>query len=357
MIITSTEKLKNSILAASPQADSTILEDLCHLTRKHQLKWVSSAKYGNGAFFIMSQLSVAKGLESNDYRDHWANNAIERNRQYRKDRRAEAISAVCGTPLPERVLLKSLSGRSFKLEGEQLAKFKEAWQETWGESLGRVNSLWVGDWDHAYSYLTQGKSTTAKDFQSIGAKAVQTSVERDIAEISTPITKVDRNLIYNSGYSKEEHLQRDLCYLAAHSPYKVSAEVSVEDYPGSRTQHRRFDLVHVQPHKTKGKVVTCYELKRDVITLEDLIVTVEAKRYIDLLRLKYETSNIKLIMVAPYGGTEEALVKCQQYDDVEIWTVRKFTLFLLEKVRKYHQTDSYFVDKMLVEDNRPLAKV
>ncbi|WP_427162614.1 hypothetical protein ACQFX9_14325 [Aliinostoc sp. HNIBRCY26] len=327
-------KLKNSILAANPNADSTILEDLCNLTQKYQLKWVPN-KDGGSAYFVMSHLSKVKGLDLDDYKSHWVK------------------LTECG----ERTSSESLSGRGFKLEGEKLATFKKNWQEMWGESLGRINSIWVGDWTHAYSYLTQGTTQAAKDFQTLGAKAIGSSIKKDIEELTAPIIKVDRTLIYNSGYSKEEHLQRDLCYLAAHSPYKLSAEISVEDYPGSRTQHRRFDLVHVQPHKSKGKVVTTYELKKDIITLEDLVMAVEAKRYPDLIKLKYGTSNIKLIMVAPFGGTEEALVRCQQYDDVEIWTVRKLSLFLLEKARKYHPTDSYFVDKMLVEDNDTVKKL
>jgi hypothetical protein len=334
MMITSTEKLKNSILKANPQADATILEELCFLVRKHQLKWVArGSKYG--AYFIMSQLSTAKGLDSDDYKSHWATR--------------------CGRSTPS----ESLPGEALKLEGEKLATFKKLYQETYGVSLGRINSLYIGDWLHAYSYLVQGSTQTARDFQKLGAKAVEVSTQRDIEDITKPVEQVTKTHLYQSGWGKEEHLQRDLCYLASMTPYKVSAEVSVEDYPGSKSETRRFDLVHIQPHKSKGKVVTVYELKKDVISLEDLVTTVLAKRYLKLAKEKYGTEHVNLVLVAPYGGTAEALEACQapEYDGVEIQTVRKFTQFLLEKARAYHSKDQYFVDRILVGQNETVQKL
>lgn len=348
MVITSTESLKSSILTANPTADLTVLEELCFLTRKHQLKWVARGSK-HGAFFIMSQLSLAKGLDAEDYRKHWADKSETTAAVKRLS--SESTSSLLQNPA------ESLPGEALKLEGERLASFKKLYQETYGESLGRINSLYIGDWLHAYSYLVQGKTETAKDFQALGSKAIETSVKQNIEEITQPVKQVTKSIIYQSGWSREDYLQRDLCYLACMSPYKLSAEVAADDYPGSRTQVRRFDLLNIQPHKTKGKIVTCYELKKDVITLEDLVMTVDAKRYIELLKDKYQTPHVKLIMVAPYGGTEEALVKCQSYDDVEIWTVRKLSLFLLEKAKKYHPTDSYFVDKVLVDENDTVKKL
>ncbi|MEH1966742.1 hypothetical protein [Nostoc sp.] len=327
-------KLTSAIKAIAPEVDSTVLSELCRLTRIHNLKWVSD-KNGKNAYYIMSDLSVAKGLASDDYKKNWANS----------------------TASPEKTSLESLPGKAWKLEGENLANFKILYKEQNGISLGKINALWVGDFLHVYSYLVQGSSQAAKDFQSVGAKAIQLKVEEEI--IQQPIEVVTKHFIYNSGWKKEEYLQRDLCYLASMTPYKLSAEVAVEDYPQSKTETRRFDLVHIQPHKTKGKIVTCYELKKDIITIEDLVMTVHAKRYLQLLKDRYSTNHVNLILVAPFGGSAEALEKCQgvDYEGVEIWTVRKFTQLLLEKAKAYHTKDPYFINSNLLKENETVQKL
>ncbi|MGV0103986.1 hypothetical protein NSTCB13_02632 [Nostoc sp. DSM 114160] len=332
--ITTTAQLKESILASKPTLDSTILEDICRLTIVHQLKWVPN-KDGKNPHCIMSQLSVAKGLGAEDYKKNWANS----------------------TGSLEKTSLESLPGKAIKLEGDQLAIFKKVYQDIHNESLGKINQLWVGNWEHAYAYLTQGKTSVAKSFQSLGAKAIQLKSEEELAQ--QPIEVVTKHFVYNSGWRKEEYLQRDLCYLASMTPYKLSAEVAVEDYPGSKTETRRFDLVHIQPHKTKGKIITCYELKKDIITLEDLIMTVHAKRYLQLLKDRYNTNHVSLILVAPFGGSAEALEKCQgiDYEGVEIWTVRKFTQLLLEKAKAYHTKDPYFITSILLKENETVQKL
>ncbi|MEH2093983.1 hypothetical protein [Nostoc sp.] len=335
--ITTTAQLKESILASKPTLDSTVLEDICRLTRVHQLKWVPN-KDGKNPHYIMSQLSAAKGLDEKDYQKHWAD-------------KSNLTGSLKG------ISLESLPGKAVKLEGAQLAIFKKVYQDIYNESLGKINSLWVGNWEHAYAYLVQGKTSVARDFQTLGAKVIELKVEEEIAQ--QPIEVVTKHFIYNSGWKKEEYLQRDLCYLASMTPYKLSAEVAVEDYPQSKTETRRFDLVHIQPHKTKGKIVTCYELKKDIITIEDLVMTVHAKRYLQLLKDRYNTDHISLILVAPFGGSAEALEKCQgiDYEGVEIWTVRKFTQLLLEKAKAYHQKDPYFITSILLKENETVQKL
>ncbi|AFY49028.1 hypothetical protein Nos7524_3228 [Nostoc sp. PCC 7524] len=313
-------KLRTKIIDRYPNANLTTLEELIQLVEKHDIKWVPSNE-GNGAYFIMSQLSIIKGLDSDDYKKNWVN--------------------LTGSF--SQTSLESLAGKAFKLEGNQLAKFKITWREVWGESLGRINSLWVGDWEHAYSYLVQGKSNTAKEFQSLGAKSVIKAVESDISSID----KVTRDIIYKSGWSNELDLQIALTYLASHSPFKLTPEYAVEDYPDSKTEVRRFDLLRVQPHKTKGKIVYCFELKKDIIDLCNVITTIEAKRYTQLLKDRFNTDNIKFYFVAPFGGTGRAFEKVQQYLDVEIWTAQKMSYFLLEKVKTYHPRDRYFVERIL----------
>ncbi|MEH1803236.1 MAG: hypothetical protein V7L13_29550 [Nostoc sp.] len=321
--ITTTAQLKESILATRPTLDTTVLEDICKLTRIHQLKWVPN-KDGKNPHYIMSQLSVAKGLDSKDYANYWS-------------------PEVKSTSHVKQESLESLPGKAIKLEGDQLAIFKKLYQDTYNESLGKINQLWVGNWEHAYAYLIQGKTSVAKDFQSLGAKSIQLKVEEDIQK---PVLEVTNKHIYQSGYAKEDHLARDLCYLSAMTPYTLKCERSFPDFPGSKTKVRRFDLIHSQPHKTKKLVITCYELKRNIVDYHDLVDTVEAKRYIEVLKKYFNTEHVNLIMVAPFGGSKEALDKAQQYDNVEVWTTRKLTLLLLEKARAYHKLDSYFVDNL-----------
>nr|WP_322714542.1 hypothetical protein [Nostoc sp. ChiSLP03a]MDZ8215796.1 hypothetical protein [Nostoc sp. ChiSLP03a] len=362
----SATKLTSAIKAIAPEVDSGILAELCRLTRVHNLKWVAD-KNGNNAYYIMSDLSVAKGLDVKDYAYNWADKTkstipVRQDSSEALPGNADLTGSVENNPskLITSLLQRSsefLPGKAFKLEGENLANFKKLYQEQNGISLGRVNSLWVGDFLHAYSYLVQGKSETARDFQSLGSKAIQLKVEEEIAQ--QPIEVVTKHFIYNSGWKKEEYLQRDLCYLASMTPYKLSAEVAVEDYPGSKTETRRFDLVHIQPHKSKGKIVTCYELKKDIITIEDLVMTVHAKRYLQLLKDRYNTNHVNLILVAPFGGSAEALEKCQgvDYEGVEIWTVRKFTQLLLEKAKAYHTKDPYFITSTLLKENETVQKL
>ncbi|BAY65003.1 hypothetical protein NIES22_51040 [Calothrix brevissima NIES-22] len=340
-------QLQESILAQQPQADKSILTELMQLVDKYNLKWVPSDK-GTGAYFVMSQLSEAKGLGSDDYKDNWANLTGSVGRDLVKPLDGEVNLTRSVQKLP----VKSLHGRASKLEGERLKKFKDKYFQVTGESLGRINSLWVGDWFHAYSYLVQGRSEASKDFQILGATAIKQGADKELG-----ITQVDKQIIYRSGWSSEEALQRDISYLSSMTPYTLKSERSFPDFPQSKTTVRRFDLIHLQPHKTKGRVITCYELKKNVIDYYDLVDSVEAKRYPEVLKTYFDTQHVKLILVAPFGGTAEALDKCQQYDDVEIWNVRKLTLFLLEKAKAYHKNDPYFVNSTLVNEYETVKKL
>jgi hypothetical protein len=325
--------IKESILSKYPEANQSTLAELMNLVNKYNLKWIPSNQ-GDGAYFIMSQLSEAKGTDKEDYLKNWADLTSN----------VESNSSESTTSLLQRSS-ESLAGKAYKLEGDTLKKFKDNYSQVTGESLGRINSLWVGDWLHGYSYLVQGKSEAAKSFQSLGASTIKKALDRELPAIN----HVDRKLIYNSGWDREVDLQIALSYLASHSPFKLTSEFPVEDYPDSKTEVRRFDLLRVQPHKTKRSIIYCFELKKDIIDYHDLIDTVEAKRYVQLLKDRFTTKEVKMYLVAPFGGTGAALEKAQEYPDVEIWTVQKMALFLIEKAKTYHPKDKYFVEKILCE--------
>lgn len=272
-MINSTENLKSSILVATPNADSTVLEELCFLTRKHQLKWVPAAedKGGAGAYFIMSQLSVAKGLDKEDYINYWSPNQ---------------------RPVSNKGSSESLAGKVFKLEGESLAQFKESYKEIYGESLGRINSLWVGNFLHAYSYLVQGNTSAAKDFQGLGSRAIETASTQEINQQSAPTRLIP-----------ESELQKQIIELNAYSTINFRFEIAVKNSFDTQDEasHRRWDWVEQLP-----KVVKVYELKARTISENHIRETLFNKHYLELAAQKYPNKPIEFIFTSPKGISWEA---------------------------------------------------
>lgn len=268
-IITSTENLKTAILKANPDIETTILEDLLFLTRKHNLKWVSE-KDGSNAYYIMSQLSIAKGLDAKDYVKHWV---------FDEDLTSSA----------KRNKSESLPGRSIKFTGEKLAKFKQLYQETYNESLGRAPAVWVGDWEHSYAYLVQGRTETAKDFQTLGSKAVETAVKKVINQPLPLIT--------------EEQLQDQIIKLAGYSNVNFRFEVAVFNpfQVEDQASHRRWDWVENLPRVTK-----LYELKAHTISERDIQNTIFNKHYLELAAQKYPNKPLEFIFTSPKGISWEA---------------------------------------------------
>ncbi|WP_157094639.1 hypothetical protein [Picosynechococcus sp. PCC 7117] len=320
--------LKNSILALNPKADPSILEDLVQYCSEYSLKWIPSTQ-GKGAYFIASQLSEAKGLDVEDYRKNWSDKATTATKQRSSDS-------------------TKLAGKEYKVTANDLNKLKKIYHAMYGESLGRINSLLVVDWKRAYSYLVQGSSDTAKDFQGLGAKAIERATSTQIAQFSD--TK--------SIYSTELEFHAALTYLSSLTNYTLKSEVSILDTTDSKCKHRRFDLIHQQPHRTKGKVVTIYELKANMITYEDVINTIEAKQYLKLAKDNYG-EHTSIIFVSPLGGSPEALAYVQNLDDVSIMTGRQLSLFLLEKAKQKHDKsgDGYFVESLLPKNNSIIKKL
>lgn len=329
--------IQASILVKNPNADRSMIAELAEFIEKLNIKWTASPEFA-GAYFIMSDLAVAKGLDKEDYRKHWS---------------SEAQS----TTAEKRLSLESLAGKACKFEKEKLANFKQVYLEQHGIPLGKINSLWVGDWTHAYSYLVQGKTQVATEAQSLGAKSIEQLVKQEIKQIVTPVQnsssfspideQTERNL--KILWDNENALASDLVWVSSFGPYKLDNNRSYLNFHNSKINTRRPDFVHFQPHKSKKAVIDCYELKKDVITLSNLEATLN-KCYIELLQRDHKTQYVRLIMVAPLGGTSEAHAKALDLDNVEIWTAMQFTLFLLDKAKKYHQFDQWFLPNLMKED-------
>jgi hypothetical protein len=261
----STARLKSIIKSVDPNIDQSIVTELCRLTEEYGLKWTTNSK-GENAIYIMSALSVAKGLSSEDYLKNWANKSDLTTSE--KERSSE-----------------TLAGKACKLEGKLLIDFKARYEQQNKVSLGRIKALWVGDFLHAYSYLTQGSSQAAKDFQTLGSVAIETSVKKEIEE---------------STHTIEPDLQKQLIELTAYSNVGFKFEVAILDSfnPGS---HRRWDFVERLP-----KVTKVYELKARTLSEQDVRSTLESKKYIELAIEKYPNKSIEFIFTSPKGINWEA---------------------------------------------------
>ncbi|AVH67046.1 hypothetical protein [Nostoc sp. 'Peltigera membranacea cyanobiont' N6] len=263
--LNSDTKLKSAIEAIAPKIDPSVLDELCRWTRTKNLKWVSDIN-GQNAYYLMGDLSVAKDLDSDDYRRNWSSEAKVTTGE--KNRPSER-----------------LAGKGLKLEGDKLANFKKLYEQQNGVSLGRINSLCVGNFLHAYSYLVQGSSQVAKGFQTLGSVAIETSVKKEIEESSHVI---------------EPDLQKQLIELVAYSNVGFKFEVAILDTfnPGS---HRRWDFVERLP-----RVIKVYELKAHTLSEQEVKTTLVNKKYIELAIEKYPNKSIEFIFTSPKGINWEA---------------------------------------------------
>ncbi|MBD2168047.1 hypothetical protein H6G04_27050 [Calothrix membranacea FACHB-236] len=257
------QKLKESVLNHEPSADSFILEKLSELIEQYDLKWIPSPSGGDGAYFIMSQVAIAKGLKASDYKDHWATGSEKSSQS------------------------SSLAGRDFLLTGDYLALFKQSWKEIHGESLGRTGNLYVGDWRRVYSYLVQGKGEVARSFQELGSDAIELSAKNT----------------YKQEQLSEEQLQTQIQLLITYSNLKFRFEVgSVAGIsPFEEITYRRFDFCELLP-----KVVRIYELKAHQLTESDLKTTLFDKKYLLIAAEQYQRP-IEFIFISPCGYSWEAM--------------------------------------------------
>jgi hypothetical protein len=330
--------LKTLLRSSAPLDSHILIEEFCELCDRLNLKWVTPTKggmAGKGVYFIASDLSIAKGQDVKDYAKNWADSNSTGFENYSE---------------PSIYTPSKLPGNERLVKGKELRAFKQLYLEQNGEAVRRVPSLYILDWVRAYAYLVQGTSEVAKTFQLIGANVIDKLCSLKPISVSTPvpINKLSYEHL-NSLWTTEESLVKDIIYLAAHSTYKLTVEVSTPDFDQSKRKNRRWDMVNLVGVKGKGRVVTLYEVKKNIIDLEDLVNTVKAKRYIELAQREYNTPFVNLILLAPWGGTPEALTECQtpEYDKVGIQTVRSFSQFLLSKAKRYHSIDPYYLNDML----------
>lgn len=153
----------------------------------------------------------------------------------------------------------------------------------------------------------------------------------------------------------EEMISDKLALLSTHSRKAFETEVTVEDFDSSKRRTRRFDLVRWFPHRTFKKIVHLYELKRDIIDYEDVVMTVEAKRYRLLAERHYNSKCVLIYLVAPHGGTAEAHEKAKEVG-AEILTVEELANQLLDEAAAKHKNDEFFIEKLKHKFSKILSR-
>lgn len=243
----------NLLLATT--TNKTVLEELISITQSKGLHWVP---YDGGIYLPMTEASLAKGMEKDDYSSNWQ-----------------------GT----------LPGISILLEGPALDLFKVSYVREYGSwPYKYVRSLRVGDWEHAYAYLVQGKSPTATTFQSMGARSIQQTVEHTAAPIPAPVRCPET-------WACEEGLVDRVFKLMELSTISMQREACLFNTLGNTPTTRRVDAIQHLMGADGIPKVHVYEFKKGVITAAHVADAVATKGYVQLVRERYPDSKVCLYMV------------------------------------------------------------
>jgi hypothetical protein len=253
--------------------NKTILEELISITQSKGLHWVP---YDGGIYLPMTEASLAKGMEKDDYSSNWQ-----------------------GT----------LPGISKLLEGPALDLFKANYVKEYGSwPYKYVRSLRIGDWEHAYAYLVQGKSPTATTFQSMGARSIQQTVEHTstASKMPTPVRCPET-------WTCEEGLVDRVFKLMEMSTIKMQREACLFNTLGNTPTTRRVDAIQHLVGTDGVPRVHVYEFKKGAITAAHVADAVATKGYVQLVRERYPGSKVCLYMV----GTEvdpqaQRLLECMR---------------------------------------------
>lgn len=233
-------------------ADKGVLEDLLKITQDKGLHWV---EYGGGIYLPMVEACLAKGMERDDYSSNWQG---------------------------------QLPGVGLLLEGAALQAFKASYTreyQVW--PYPRVRSLRIGNWEHAYAYLVQGKSTTATTFQTMGAKSIHKTIQQTTVALRCP-----------ESWSTEEEMVGRVFKLMELSPISMQREACFYNSLGNTPTTRRVDAIeHIPGEGGRPPKVHIYEFKKGHITSAHVMETVGTKGYIHLVRECYPEARVCLFMV------------------------------------------------------------
>lgn len=237
--------------------NKTVLEELLSITQSKGLHWVP---YCGGIYLPMMEASLAKGVEKDDYSSNWQG---------------------------------KLPGIPVLLEGGPLNAFKDAYVKEYGTwPYKYVRSLRIGNWEHAYAYLVQGKSPTAHTFQSMGARSIQQTVEHT-TNVPAPVV-VPR---CPETWTCEEGLVDRVFKLMELSTIKMQREACLFNTLGNTPTTRRVDAIQHLVGADGIPKVHVYEFKKGAITAAHVADAVATKGYVQLVRERYPDSKVCLYMV------------------------------------------------------------
>lgn len=287
-------------------------------------KFVTYGHLPGRSYFVASDLSLAKGLNKDDFRSHHVHHLT---------------ACEKGTRLNVEVFNHAfLPGRYFKLSGTPLKDFKAVYLEQNNIRLGRASSLWVHDWKAAYAYLSQGTSEASrnltKELLGLSADAVTSVITQSSVEQLATESELLQQIWFLIGLGKQ--------------PF-WSIECEVPDVTEAKERSRRYDLIRIQGIRNRLKLIIIYELKRNKITLQDILHKVEQCRYLELAEAHYKTSNIKLIFVSAFGATPEAHAFVKTRPDLEIIYLHQLVLPLLSKALEKHALNPFFIKNNVVK--------
>lgn len=269
-----TSSLKAIIQPTIKPTQQDILNKFISLLDTYKIHYV---ELGKQPHFVVSNLARAKGLDTVDF----SKNYFDSNK-------------------------KCILPGTFKLiKGEELAKFKKAWFDSNKYTFTKANSLWITDWLGAFHYLSNGYSEQAKDFKSLGANAIESTV-------SNVISLEEKRQQKQLQYQTEEALHDALCALSSYTNRHFKREqIVVNSFTDQSAKTRRFDLVEI-----KGRVLNLYELKASSLTTEHVKEAIGDKGYLELAKLKYPKKCVKFYFVAP-SITKSAERLLKQMNKVE----------------------------------------
>lgn len=243
-----------------------VLQKLLRITKDKGLDWV---RYNNSLYLPMVQASLAKDMEKDDYSNNWRG---------------------CQPELP---------GIAKLLEGMELQSFKTSYIKDHGMwPFPRTRSLWIGNWEHAYAYLVQGKSPTATTFQTMGANSIQHAIASSPIPQRTAAPMVCPALQCPETWPSEEALVDRVFKLMELSTISMQREACLFNSLGNTPTTRRLDAIEYIPGNadTPAKVHV-YEFKKTGITAAHVSETVAGKGYVHLARERYPDAKVCLFMV------------------------------------------------------------
>lgn len=259
-MLATSSTIKSLIQAKCKPTELDILNKFVSLLDTYKINYV---RLGDDPHFVVSNLARSKGLDNLDFSKNFIVNG------------------------------KCTLGGTFKLiKGDELAKFKLAWEESNGWSFTKANSLWITNFVGAYNYLTIGNNEQAKQFKEIGANSVEKVVSNVTSNV-IPLHPTKPHLTVVS--PSEEQLHDAICALSVYTNRHFKREqIVINSFTDQSARTRRFDLV-----EKAGRNVTVLELKASPLTTDHIKEVIGDKGYLELAMLKYPTKRVKLYFVAP----------------------------------------------------------